>query len=245
MGYGIPTSFEEAEGMLTGRCANSRKVANHTYVQRRGADIAVKLHATDVATFRPDGTVELSTGGWVTVTTKERMNAVLRPGFVISQDRARWYVSRWDDSTGWHRVAAYADGMVVNLVTGKITGGEAIDTVSAEDAANAQMRKDVARFVRAITPEQIVTAFENPGGDCWGCRFGIGGTSCLADHVEEGYFHAHLALRALTDKGYRDPNVIMSMIYGAAKGGRVDRILTDALRRYLRRNLTVGAVAVR
>lgn len=37
--------------------------------------MAVRLHNTDVVTYHPDGTATLYTGGWMTVTTKDRINA--------------------------------------------------------------------------------------------------------------------------------------------------------------------------
>ena len=68
---------------LTGRCKNSRKVGNHTYLKRvylnhdkdnSNDAVAVHFHRTDVLTFFPDGSININTGGWNTVTTKDRIN---------------------------------------------------------------------------------------------------------------------------------------------------------------------------
>ena len=40
--------------------------------KRRGENIALKLHNTDIVTLYPTGDMSLNTGGWYTVTTKER-----------------------------------------------------------------------------------------------------------------------------------------------------------------------------
>lgn len=65
-----------AIGRLTGRCKDSRKLCNNTYLCRRDEDaVAVRLHSTDVVTFFSDGRIEISTGGWNTITTKDRINA--------------------------------------------------------------------------------------------------------------------------------------------------------------------------
>lgn len=61
---------------LTGRCKDQRKLCNNTYLIRRSdEEIAVRLHATDVVTFHADGSIDIGTGGWNTVTTKDRINA--------------------------------------------------------------------------------------------------------------------------------------------------------------------------
>lgn len=51
-----------------------KPLANNTRLVQRGDNYAVKLHATDVVTIRPDSTYVLNTGGWYTVTTKDRIN---------------------------------------------------------------------------------------------------------------------------------------------------------------------------
>jgi hypothetical protein len=53
------------------------KLSHNTYVREDGDAIVVKFHATDIIRISPDGTVTLDTGGWRSVTTKQRMNAVL------------------------------------------------------------------------------------------------------------------------------------------------------------------------
>ncbi len=57
---------------------NSRPIANNTRLEMRGNtygdDIAVRLHGTDVVTYHADGTITLNTGGYWTVTTRDRIN---------------------------------------------------------------------------------------------------------------------------------------------------------------------------
>jgi hypothetical protein len=59
-------NYQKANEQLQGRNKDSRKLANHTYLQRRGENIAVKLHATDVVTFTPNGDCIFNSGGWLT-----------------------------------------------------------------------------------------------------------------------------------------------------------------------------------
>src|SRR6185295_6512154 len=51
-------SYEYYNSRLTGRCKNQRKLENNTYLIRNcDGSISVRLHATDILTFYPDGRV--------------------------------------------------------------------------------------------------------------------------------------------------------------------------------------------
>lgn len=75
-----PTTWEEADEILNLPYTRDerRKLENNTYLERRGPDaIAVLLHNTDIVTYYSDGRTGLYTGGWFTMTTKDRMNYYL------------------------------------------------------------------------------------------------------------------------------------------------------------------------
>jgi DNA helicase TIP49 (TBP-interacting protein) len=93
---------------------SDRPLANNTRLQRRddGA-IAVRLHSTDVVIYRQDGTAELYTGGWRTVTTKDRINT-FSPARVYAE-RGRWYVSPG--------AVVFADGLRVSADGTPLNGG--------------------------------------------------------------------------------------------------------------------------
>lgn len=87
---GIPSSYDEACAILAGgRDKSRRTVANNTRVVRRGDDVAVQLHGTDVVTFTRDGWAIIDHGGWDTVTTWARVNAALPGGYTCWSDRGR------------------------------------------------------------------------------------------------------------------------------------------------------------
>jgi len=91
-------SYSDAQAMMdtpAGRRNGYRKLENHTYLwPTRDGSYAVRLHATDVVTIHADGTFTLDTGGWYTVTTKDRINRY-SPARVYSE-RGVWCV--WTDS---------------------------------------------------------------------------------------------------------------------------------------------------
>jgi hypothetical protein len=89
-------NYAQAEKLLSGR--DRRKLENNTYLERRGLDFAVRLHSTDVVTIHPDGTYTLRTGGWKTVTTKDRINRY--SPVRISQVKFEWFVNGEDFYSG-------------------------------------------------------------------------------------------------------------------------------------------------
>lgn len=81
-----------AIGKLTGRCHESRKLGNHTYLKRvflnhdkanQSDAVALCLHSTNVLTWYPDGTIFLNNGGYPTLTTHDRMNQYLPNGYRV------------------------------------------------------------------------------------------------------------------------------------------------------------------
>jgi len=97
-----PTTYAEALAILdAGRTRDSRdrkKIAPNTYLERIGHGpgepdrIGVCLHSTYVLTFHRSGAVSLDSGGWGTVTTKERIKRYLAPGLGLCQEKHVWYV---------------------------------------------------------------------------------------------------------------------------------------------------------
>ena len=89
---------------------DTRKVGNNTYLERdrwSPGTIFLRLHRTRIVAFHEDGSVRLNSGGWQTVTTKERLNWV--SGIRVFQQDWQWYV--YIPKTG--ETVPYSDGMVL------------------------------------------------------------------------------------------------------------------------------------
>ena len=70
---------------------SAKKIGNNTFeVIYKDGCRAIRLHRTDVVTYRPDGACILNTDGWQTRTTKDRMNKYA-PVSVYQVDSI-WYV---------------------------------------------------------------------------------------------------------------------------------------------------------
>lgn len=117
-------SYREASEKLGRR--EGRKVGNNTYLERLDEHtIGVRLHSTYVVKIADDDTYTLDSGGWQTVTTKDRLN-VWSPVKVFSdvklaRSRGRygdvgdsWFV-KGPGEAGWSTGAYdFYDGMVVD-----------------------------------------------------------------------------------------------------------------------------------
>ena len=69
-------THNEAISMVRGkRNGKRRKVGNNTYAEiLHDNSVGIMLHSTYVVKIHPDNTYTLQTGGWQTVTTKDRIN---------------------------------------------------------------------------------------------------------------------------------------------------------------------------
>ena len=192
--------YAKASSLLTGRCANRRKVANNTYLERRdNGAIAVKLHATDVLTLFPDGRVLFDTGGWRTVTTKERINR-FAPEVTVWSNRGVWYA-------GVSGVGAEGDTVV--FAEGMVWDGEAFHGARTKEQLKAEQkeRRDVAKFAKRYLDALVAGDVAAPGaGDCFFCQFkptdgsDFGGAEHLRAHVKESYLVPSLLVRVIFDE---------------------------------------------
>lgn len=245
-----------------------KKYANNTHLERRNADtIAVVLHCTDVVTFHRHSpyragasdvqAVTLNTGGWLTVTTKERINRVLPGGMTLGSARGTWEVRNW--ITG--DIVRFTEGVTFEYnrirtrwapVERTLLPGE--DQVR-QDRHNASTRRLINRYVTGLTDKRLQSALsytQNPDA-CVLCRphtrvphLGMASdrervitvgdamedSQHLIDHMHNGEYPFQLLFAAAAERGYIAANVV----------GHRD-IVKRSLRTYLANRLYVGATA--
>ena len=251
-------SFEEAREYLGAK--DGRPVANNTRVERReGGAIAIRLHGTDVVTYRPDGSAVLNTGSWRTVTTKDRINTYAPAGVRVYSDRGAWKLYREGQV-----VCRFEDGLIVDA------SGRPVNAPQDEPSA-AEIQRKVDRAVRAYikgyAAAMAAGEIPQPGnGDCWGCLFHDTrdaeqakpreggwrqvatptphgrrepmGLSHYIEHIglgEEGaaevYHVPSLLWNAITAARYGDPRYVASMIWGRRDGEWTARVLRGYFRK--------------
>jgi len=97
-------TFGKAIDILNTARNGKKKLENNTYlVKVDDHTLAVRLHQTNVVLIHSDGSYTLNTGGWHTVTTKDRINYYSPVS--LYQKKFMWYVG------GSHR---FTDGMKVD-----------------------------------------------------------------------------------------------------------------------------------
>jgi membrane protease subunit (stomatin/prohibitin family) len=111
-----PKNFAEAVEVLQDRI--SMRLGNNTYLEVTDADplhgfIGVRSHSTYVVKFWADGQITLHTGGYPTVTTKERINQFIKGR--VYQKAHEWYYVRNRSELGidWGSPVEFTEGMNV------------------------------------------------------------------------------------------------------------------------------------
>lgn len=226
-------NYTKLNESLSGRCATRRKLGNNTFAERRDTGaIAIRLHSTDVLTFKADGSIVFNTGGWKTLTTKDRLNEY---GPVrIWQNKGQWYF------THNGKPYVFADGLTITA-DGQVIGAA---TESSQEEQK-QLRKRIAKYAKLCadkTPMQPPSA-----GDCWYCALraqngetwgeGSKDTSHLESHMKEGYVVPSLVNRALEFSGYNPQRqIIHAIAFGqAGEAGSMADIAKDAVKKSVRK----------
>jgi len=105
-------TYAEMLALVRGKNNRSkRKIDNNTtaYIEYDGS-VSVELHSTKVVVLYPNGLVKLQTGGWMTPTTKDRMNRY--SPVRVTQRKGEWYVSL-SCSNGCRNEFPFMENMVV------------------------------------------------------------------------------------------------------------------------------------
>jgi hypothetical protein len=117
-----PTNFAEAlaafDSVKRGSRIGSIRIGNNTYLESYvdgcSVDrICVRLHETNIVEFWADGRVILNSGGYRTVTTKERINQFIRPAGRIHQDAGVWYYSALYPDGAVYAQRVFEDGLAI------------------------------------------------------------------------------------------------------------------------------------
>lgn len=70
-----------------------RKIDNNTYVELHGNYVVIRLHKTPILTVKKnDSKFWINTNGFMTTTTKARLNKYLPSGYKIFQKQFAWFV---------------------------------------------------------------------------------------------------------------------------------------------------------
>lgn len=235
----MKTKKQMLEG-VTG-ITKSKIVGNNTveYFNAAGERF-IRLHATNVLQFNPDGKIILNSGGWKTHTTKDRLNHFLPSGYYITQKAGIWYLQNPAATE-----IIFQDGMVIDTITGKIQKeGKLPDTKTITTRIN----KYVAGYMAALIKGKV----EKPGlGDCFYCACKTeptnlswgevtSNTEHLKSHFTEKYYVPSMltnAIRVFPVSIYAQSALMSCWLDGNMEFLTQNDIATDQLKRSLTRFL--------
>lgn len=93
----------------------AKRIANNTLeIAYPDGRKAYRLHDTDIVTYMPNGDIRLDTGGWDTVTTRERMCRYLPSGVQVWRRKGMSYVV---DRNNGDSMIPLCDGMLLKGYT--------------------------------------------------------------------------------------------------------------------------------
>lgn len=201
-----------------------RTIANNTleYTAPDGARV-IRLHQTDIIRRKGDK-VTLSTGGWQSMTTKERLNTF--SPFRVGSHKGNWTVTT-DAGT-----FPFSDGCTFDVVTGEPVGR----TVANGDKAARQLAAD-KKLIAAYIKELRANGWGDPAGDPWIApdAKGLYPDNVVRDWLKSRYVTRLVFVQALTSAHMPAAGVQM-MTQDATRRG-VDTYGAGKVRRFLMRCL--------
>jgi hypothetical protein len=200
----MDNQYNIKDAQLQGRNIQSRKIANNTYLLRQGDDIVLRLHETNVITYKSNGDIILNSGGWFTSTTKDRINSGILPYFTLVQNKSIWYlVKRLNGDTydGNNTRYRFKDGITIKW-TGKVINADNMKNETKDAKVKAKI-KAYAKLCASRIP------LDKPsGGDCWYCYMQTEDGKNLGDAVKDNdHLQSHL----------KEKYVVPSLVYNALK----------------------------
>ena len=144
----------------TGKQVARRKIGNNTYAERcvdqfGKPAIAVRLHNTRVV-IHTAYTVQFNSGGWLTVTTKDRMNAWCGLGISVYSERGTWMVRLFTRDTSTN--VPYAENMVIRWSPNGWTTDVDDRVLAKASLHNDAIRASVKRWLDAM-PSMLAGSF--------------------------------------------------------------------------------------
>lgn len=165
-------------------CISSKFIGNNTIeYYRENGERVIRLHDTDILTFQKN-IITYNSGGWQTVTTKQRMNEHAPAN--IWQKNSIWYLFYME------KEVIYADNMTLNIKTGRITGA------AVNLKKHLKLKKQIKIYVNGYMADLTALKISEPSnGDCWGCIADSKlGSDHLLSHFKEKYYVPTLAWNA-------------------------------------------------
>lgn len=216
---------------------SSKLIMNNTVrYERNDGAIVIRLHHTDII-VKKDGNVSLYTGGWKTVTTKDRLNNCTENIYVY-QEKSIWYVQTPKETV------QFFDGITIDA-KGNILNPRKERIQKRVQKETKDWLKKISKYCKKVSelPEIPIPN----AGDCWFCLMfdkkpelqekPTANSDHIMEHLNEQYIHGSIILNAMKDAGYQDTAI--AMVFNSESKYPRD-IIVRAIRRYFKKRLGIG-----
>lgn len=233
---------------IKGAYTDARKIANNTvqYKNDKGETV-IRLHQTDIIVCHKNGSVTLNSGGWQTVTTKERMNTYLKAySLSVHQVKHKWVVMKWDGETyRYSHIAPFVDGIVVRKDS--TVAKKYMDKANVKSRRDDKVEKQINTYLKQVKQNLAEGKYLPSRGDCFFCSMHTQEGIALGDatndnghiisHLEEKYVPGSLLWNAVKEAGYH-PEVYLNPDFGGWPGSDFrTKVVVRATRKYLKRRV--------
>ena len=226
-------TYEDAKTQLGKR--ETKKLARNTYLRSEGPDMIIRFWSTDIISIDTENNYTLNSGGYHTLTTKERLNE-FTPARVCA-DKGLWYVY---EGRRWEAIdrKPFADGVRVDFAGNVVDGAGSEDFPAIMRKVDRLVSKYIADYAAHVM--RLGAPEEDTGGDCFYCQFGTPDTkepmgfSHYLEHAHENYFVPSILMKAIAEEGYNSPAVIWHMMKSDLAQGREPYHLKNSLRKFFR-----------
>jgi len=226
------TKREVLEGINLSTVTKSRFVDRNTLeIIYNNGDRAIRLHNTNIVIIKNNGDIILNSGGWKTITTKDRL-CKFSP-FVIYQNKGIWYINVTKDYKKEGGIPFY-DGITFDNKGNLKSEKKVVDFKKIN-----RIKKDIKGYINLIDKFDTLPYPDN--GDCWYCLFQDKKGKTLGDlnedvdhlynHIKGGYIFGAILVNAMREYGYRDMQI------GFCYQLNIKDTFKRALRKYLYKRL--------
>lgn len=196
----------------------------------------VRYHDTDVVTVAPDGTVKLDTGGYNTLTTRDRINGYGGHDVCVYSNKGTIFARR---GHGWSDGVPFRDTATISP-DGKITP----DQSPAELSVLPKLIDGYIKALKANYPRLNDDGTPDSGGDPWMISGSIPSADVALDWLGAGeepsgkpYIFNTIIYHACIASGHKEQGAAY-MMHKAIKEG-VDTYATGKVRRYFKKALGI------
>ncbi len=199
----LKAHYEWLVSLMNGR--TDKKLGNNTWgYMAPGGLLEITLHKTVILRATPNGSLKLDSGGYKTVTTKDRLNEYLPAWYQIYQAGGVWHLVHF--LTTYHYGGemedfVFADGMVINAGFAEVHGAADQGEVQRLELLGQRINAYAKQYAAAMVRGKVHPAI---AGECVACLFPEqhqGQTRHLEEHIQDNLFVPAILKNAMEYKG--------------------------------------------